>query len=64
MEKVTIELTKQEAELFKLFREFQSEFELLVRNDVFSMKNGSIEIHKDDLGKIRKILINKIAFKC
>jgi hypothetical protein len=63
MEEVTVILTNEEAELFKRFREFQNDFNILLNNSVFSFKNGSIVIHRDDMGKIRKIEMHKVYFK-
>jgi hypothetical protein len=64
MEKeVTVILTESEAELFKRFREFQDDFNVLLNNSVFAFKNGSIVIHRDDKGVIRKIEMHKIYFK-
>lgn len=60
---VAITLTEEEAELFKTFREFQNDFSILLNNSVFSFKNGSIVIHRDDQGRIRKIEMHKIYFK-
>jgi hypothetical protein len=60
---VAITLSEKEAELFKEFREFQDDFKILLSNSVFSFKNGSIVIHRDDLGKIRKIEMHKVYYK-
>jgi len=60
---VGITLTEKEAELFKRFRELQDDFKTLLDNSVFSFKNGSIVIHRDDLGKIRKIEMHKVYYK-
>lgn len=60
---IKVELTVSEAELFKKFREFQDDFSTLLENSVFSFKNGSAVIHRDDQGNIRKIEMHKIYFK-
>lgn len=60
---VTIILTQDDAELFKLFREFQDDFKLLLDNSVFSFKNGSVVMHRDSEGQLRKIEMHKIYFK-
>ena len=59
----TISLTDTEAELFKSFREHQTDFMVLKANGIFSLKNGSITIHKDNAGKVRMIETNVIQFK-
>ena len=52
---VTIELTHEEAEAFKLFRKHQDEFVLLVHNNIFEIKNGSAELHFDSNGNLASI---------
>ncbi len=53
-ERIKIELSLQDAELFKLFRKYQDPFKQLLDNGVFEPLNGSKIIHKDGL-KIRMI---------
>jgi len=60
---VTIFLTPIDVELFRSFREHQTDFMVLLDNGVFSMKNGSLTIHYDDKGLVRKIESNQIKFK-
>lgn len=62
-QKYSIELTEYEIELFKKFREWQDDLELLNDSHFFIFKNGSMEIHRDDKGKIRKIEEHLIPFK-
>lgn len=62
-ELTTVYLTTNEAKLFLEFRENQDDFMILKANGIFSTKNGSILIHKDEKGKIRKIETNQILFK-
>lgn len=58
-----IELTEKEAEIFLAFRQYQTEFMVLRNTGIFDLKNGSITIHKDDKGTVRKIETNTILFK-
>ena len=46
MQTYKIELTEYEIELFKKFRELQTDIEILNDNDFFSFRNGSITVHK------------------
>jgi len=62
-EQVTIFLTPVEAELFKSFREHQTDFMILKSNGIFDLKNGSMTIHKDEKGLVRKIETNQVLFK-
>jgi hypothetical protein len=63
MQTYKVELTEYEIELFKKFKEWQTDLELLNENDFFKFKNGSILIHKNNEGKIMKIEKNFISFK-
>lgn len=63
MQTYKVELTEYEIELFKKFKEWQTDLELLNDNDFFGFKNGSIIIHKNNEGKIMKIEKNFISFK-
>ncbi len=51
---INIELTNEEAELFKKFREYQDYWDL-----VFKIKNGSAELHFVD-GKIKAVKCNNV----
>ena len=48
--RITILLTKEDAELFKKFREYQS-----VWIKVFQIRGGSTTLHFDEFGKIREV---------
>ncbi|KUK99146.1 MAG: hypothetical protein XE08_0223 [Parcubacteria bacterium 32_520] len=63
METYKIELTEYEIELFKKFREYQDDIQILEENNFFKFKNGSMIIHKNSEGKIMKIENNFIAYK-
>lgn len=62
-QQLTIFLTPIEVDLFKSFREHQTDFMLLKSNGIFDVKNGSMTIHFDAEGIVRKIETNKILFK-
>lgn len=59
---VTIELSQQDAELFRKFRQYQDDFEMMLRHDVFDFKRGNAVIHRDDKGKLRMIEINQVSY--
>lgn len=52
---IKLEITEEDALLFKLFREYQDEFRLLVEHNIFEIKNGSAEIHFDSRGNMASI---------
>ena len=58
-----IELSEYEIELFKKFREYQDDLEILEENNFFKFRNGSLTIHKNNDGRIMKIETNSISFK-
>ena len=62
-QRMTNELTEYEIELFKKFRELQTDIEILNDNDFFSFRNGSITVHKNNDGNIMKIEKNFISFR-
>ena len=51
---ISIELTDQEAELFKLFRQYQGIFESFIRAGFLDFKCGSITFHYNPEGQIVK----------
>ena len=52
---ITLFLTPPEALLFKDFQQYHQTFTLMCQKGVFSVKNGSVEIHFDHEGTIKKI---------
>jgi len=48
-ETVKIELILEDAQLFKLFRQYQDQFKILLDNGVFDFIIGSKTIHKNGL---------------
>jgi hypothetical protein len=63
METYKVELTEYEIELFKKFREYQDDLQILEENGFFKFKNGSMIIHKNNEGKIMKIEGNFITYR-
>ena len=54
-----IELTKEQAEYWKLCMEHKREIEALFENDVFSTRRAKVELHFDKLGKMSSIIVTK-----
>lgn len=52
---LTLELTDHEAELFKKFRQYQSQFETLEKNGVFEVKKGKAILSFSAEGAITNI---------
>jgi len=60
---IAIYLNNEEIELFKLFREHQNDFQVLIDNKVFEIKNGKAILNFDKNGKLRQIDVNKINWR-
>ncbi len=60
---IPIQLTEAEALAFKLFREHQDNFMLLVENRVFDLRNGTAEIHFNPGGQIAAIDLHAKVFR-
>ncbi len=60
---IKIELTNEDASLFKLFREYQDRFKVLLDNKVFEIKNGKAVLNFDSEGKLRQVNINRICYR-
>lgn len=58
---MTIELTDKEAELFKLFCQYQDQFKILLDEGVMTFTNGRATIHKDAIGCIALVEITSIS---
>lgn len=54
-ELVTVYLTDEEAGQFILFQKHRAMIGLLQSIDVFSLKSGSVEIHFDDMGRVKHL---------
>lgn len=53
--RVTVVMSEEDAGLFLRFRKFQSAIEMLDREGIVDMKNGSVSLHYDQLGTIRSV---------
>lgn len=62
-EKIKIELTQEEVDLFILFRKYQHIFSLLTERDVFETRNGKVVLNFDSKGKLRLISSDTILYK-
>ena len=60
---IVLELNNKDAELFKAFRKYQDDFDIMFENGVFDFSGGQAIIHRDDKSQIRKIEIKRIAYK-
>ena len=60
---IQIELTDEECEQFKLFRQYQDDFNALLKSSFFTFKNGQAIVHRDGEGKLRIIEIKEIKWK-
>lgn len=56
---ITIYLKREDAELFKLFRKHQSDFQLLLDGDFFDFKKGYAMCNRDDKGVLQNVIIHK-----
>jgi len=54
----TINLSEADAVLFAEFRKYQDNFQFMVENGVFDMKNGKITLNFDNTGNL--LVIEKI----
>jgi hypothetical protein len=52
---INVELTTEEAELFKQFREYQDMFQLFLTHGLFNYQDGSIRLHYDHNSLVRKV---------
>lgn len=60
---VKIELNEQEAQSFLAWREHQELFEKLNALGVFGVRNGSAEIHFDELGNLSSAKLHFSVFQ-
>jgi hypothetical protein len=58
---MTIELTDEDAELFKLFRKHQDQFKVLLEEGVMTFSNGRATVHKDSMGEIALVEITSVS---
>jgi hypothetical protein len=57
--RIIVEMTKEDAELFVKFRQFQHIIEKLNVEGIIGMKNGSVTLHYDRHGTIRTVQVVK-----
>lgn len=57
-----VELTDEDAELFKSFREHQEHYKIMLDAGIFAFKGGSVVIHYNPTGLIMKIERNAIPY--
>jgi hypothetical protein len=55
MTMVNVTLSEQEAQSFLKWREHQANFEILLENGVFDVRNGSVELHFNVAGHVASI---------
>lgn len=60
---IQIELTEQEAGIFRKFRQYQEQFEILLQSGLFEAKKSVVFISKNDKGIITDIDINQKKYK-
>jgi hypothetical protein len=58
-----VDLKETDAKLFIKFREYQDDFEILLKAGVFSRKTGKIEIDIGKEGDIMCIKHNEVKYK-
>lgn len=58
---IKLELTDEEAELFKLFQQYHDQFQTFIDEGVMSFTNGRATIHKDNCGSIALIEITSVS---
>jgi len=54
---IKIELSQQDAEIFKTFCKFRDDFENMLNAGVFEFKNGSATLYRDSNGILKDIEI-------
>lgn len=63
MELTKIELTSEDALLFRKFMEQRDKYQLLLDNGVFNIRNGQAILNFDNLGNLTQIDINVLMYK-
>ena len=58
---VVVELSDEDAELFKKFRQYQEQFKILLSRGVFNEYLGHTEVHKD--GRVITRVITVFGYK-
>lgn len=60
---INVELTEQDALLFRQFMEHRDKFQLLLDNGVFNIRNGSALLNFSPIGDLTQIDINVLMYK-
>ena len=60
---ISVEMTTEEAWSYRKFREYQEQFEILLKSGIFEAKKSVVNISIDASGYITDIDINKKAYK-
>lgn len=61
--KITVEMTENEAELFVEFQKYRDVFQVLLNNGVFETRNGQAVLNFTPEGILADIRISTIAYK-
>lgn len=59
----TIQLTKQDAELFLVFREHQDFFDRIIHEKIHLMTNGNAILSFNNQGQLAKVKLEQIVYK-
>ena len=62
-ELINIQLTNEDAELFRKFREHQDTFSVLIDSGVFDTRNGEAILNLDNMSNLTQIKTNVITYK-
>jgi len=62
-EEIKIILTKSDAELFKSFRQYQDDFQVILTAGAFNFKNGKAMLFRDAQGILRGVVIEQATYK-
>ncbi len=63
MDLITLQLNKEECELFKRFREHQDNFQILWDAGVFSLQNGQAVIHMNLQGQVALVELKEFTYR-
>lgn len=60
---INLELTEQECAQFKLFQQYHTKFEILLDAGIFTIHQGSVDIHFDKQGNIGAVDIHHNTYR-
>jgi len=63
LESTTLHLTPEQIELFKLFRQYQEPFKVLIESGVFDTKKGTATLSFDNHGLLTDVSVTFNAYK-